>query len=170
MRSQSAYFVCTDIRVRDLSRAVRFYRALGLRPIGTARMRDGTSLVWMQDPTSRQLLELFRLSPRSRLYTRYRPQSEASSSRIFSVADVGPILRRLRRMGHREHLAFEDGNVRLTFLRDPDGAVIELVSWTEKARPSRRAAPMFELITARRTRARAGTSPARTRAPSRRAR
>jgi hypothetical protein len=124
----------------------------------------------MQDPTSRQLLELFRLSPRSPLYTRYRPQSESSSSRIFSVADVGPILRRLRRMGHREHVAFEDGDVRLTFLRDPDGAVIELVSWTEKARPSRRGAPMLGLVTARRTRARASKSTDRARTPSRAAR
>ncbi len=151
-----ARLVCTDVRVRDLSRAIRFYRVLGLRLAARARMDDGTQLVWMEDRASGQLLELFHLSPRSPLYTPYRPQTETSSARVFALRDAGPILRRLRRLGGPVHEEFEDGSVRLTFLRDPDGAVVELVSWTPASRARHRGSPMQGLGTRSRTR-RSGT-------------
>jgi len=150
-------FICCDIRVRNLARATRFYRVLGLRPVAKARMQNGTDVVWLRDRRTGQLLELFHLSRRSPLYRPFRDRSRVENSLIFSLPDVGRLLPRLRRMGARRLLVFEDRDVRLTFVRDPDGALIEFVSWTTAARETHRGSPMAGIAAPRlRSRSRPG--------------
>ena len=138
-------FICSDVRVRSLVRATRFYRALGLRPVDKARMDDGTEVIWLADRRTGQLLELFHLSRRSPLYRPFHTRSRVENSLIFSLPDVGPLIVRLLRLGARRLLEFEDGDVRLTFVRDPDGALIEFVSWTAAARKVRQGSPMSRI-------------------------
>lgn len=141
--------ICSDIRVGDLARALRFYRALGLRLVAKGEMEDGTSLAWLQDPGTRQLLELFHLSRRSPLYRPLRQRPAPENALIFSLRDVGGLLPRLRRHGAKLLSDFQDGEVRLTFVRDPDGTLLEFVSWTTVARKAHRRAPLLGIGLAR---------------------
>jgi catechol 2,3-dioxygenase-like lactoylglutathione lyase family enzyme len=138
-------FICSDVRVRNLDRAVRFYRALGLRPVAKGRMNDGTEIVWMRDQPTGQLLELFQLSPRSPIYRPFRSRSQVENSLIFSLPDAESLLARLRTLGAKRVVEFENGDVLLTFVRDPDGTLIELVSWTAGSRKHHRRSPMSGL-------------------------
>jgi catechol 2,3-dioxygenase-like lactoylglutathione lyase family enzyme len=138
-------FVCSDLRVRDLARSVRFYARLGLRPVESGRMGDGTSITWMRESATGQMLELFELSRRSPLYTPYRTPIASHSARIFGVRDVARVVRGLRALGGRVTSDFEDGSVRLTFLTDPDGFRVELLSWVEPARRRNEPPPLVAL-------------------------
>ena len=150
-----AQLVCTDVRTDDLARSVRFYRALGLRPISRFRMADGTQIVWMRAATTRQILELYRLAPGGPLYRPFRRSVAIDSSLIFGVEHMADIVRRLRALGARPVAAFDQGEVRFVFLRDPNGKQLELLSWIA---PRGRPPPLTDL----------GASPRARRATSRR--
>jgi len=137
-------FVCSDVRVRNLARAVQFYRSLGLKIVAKSTMEDGTTLVWLHDRRTRQLLELFHLSRRSPLYVPFRISDKPRNALIFTIPDVKEMLPKLRRVGGRVLTDFTDGTVRLTFVRDPDGTLLEFVSWAKKAK-IRRGSPMLSL-------------------------
>jgi catechol 2,3-dioxygenase-like lactoylglutathione lyase family enzyme len=137
------------VRVRDLARAVRFYRALGLRTVARGRMKDGTKLAWMRDPGTGQLVELFCLSPRSPLYVPFPRRGRAEGSLIFSVDRMAPLRSRLVRSGAKPVREFEDGGVRLSFLRDPDGTLLEFLSWAQPSPRAARATPLLRLTRGR---------------------
>jgi len=145
MPDNNPSFICADVRVRNLNRATRFYRALGLRRVANARMNDGTDVAWLRDRRTGQLLELFQLSPRSPLYRPFRYRSKVENALIFSLPDVERLLTRLRRLGAKRLLEFEDGDVLVTFVRDPDGTLIEFVSWTSASMKVRSGSPMLAL-------------------------
>jgi catechol 2,3-dioxygenase-like lactoylglutathione lyase family enzyme len=149
MARPAAHFVCSDLRVRDLARAVRFYRTLGLVPTGRSRMEDGTRIVWMRDAFTGQLLELFSLGRRSPLYEPFRRSQDASRALIFGVADARATARRLRRQGGRRIREFQQGGVQFSFLRDPSGHTIELLSWIDTARQARSTPPLVALAAVR---------------------
>jgi catechol 2,3-dioxygenase-like lactoylglutathione lyase family enzyme len=134
-------YLGSDVRVRELPRSVRFYAALGLRPVARHTMRDGTRIVWLRDPSTGQLLELFELARRSPIYTPFPRRTRSGNAVIFGVRDTRRLLPSLRRFGGRPFAEFEDGEFRLNFLWDPDGTKVELVSWTDAARPKHRSAP-----------------------------
>jgi catechol 2,3-dioxygenase-like lactoylglutathione lyase family enzyme len=140
-----ATFICSDIRVRNLVRALRFYRALGLRTVAKGRMGDGTTLAWLRDNGTGQLLELFQLSPRSPLYKPFRLRSRVENSLIFSLPDVNALIPRLRRKGAKVLSDFEDGDVRLTFVRDPDGTLLEFLSWAREAKGTHARSPLLNV-------------------------
>lgn len=134
----------------DLARAVRFYRVLGLRPVGRTLMKDGTRIVWMSDPSTGQLLELFHLSPRSPLFRPLRRRTGTENALIFGVEDAPDLVRRLRRLGARVEAEFEEDLLRFTFVRDPDGTWIELLAWTDASRSTHRDLPLMHLVSAAR--------------------
>lgn len=144
--------ICSEVRVRNLPRAVRFYRALGLGPVTKGRMNDGTKFVWVRDPKTRQLLELYYLPPRSRLYRPFRARDRLDPQPMFGVQHAKPLLARLRRLGASVVTDFQEGNFRLTLVRDPDGTCLELVSWTTEARKTHRDPPLLGLVLARKRR------------------
>ena len=125
------HLVCTDLRVVGLARSVRFFEMLGLRPVERTRLADGTRIVWMRDPTTGQLLELFHLTPRSPLYRPFRRSTATDHALIFGVSDLPRLLPRLKRAGARVAMEFTEDAVRIVFLRDPNGAWIELLAWED---------------------------------------
>ncbi|HTT16557.1 MAG TPA: VOC family protein [Thermoplasmata archaeon] len=137
--------VCSEIRVRNLARAERFYRALGLRPVARWTMENGERLLWLRDRRSRQLLELYQVPRRSRLFEPMRSTRRFDTRLVFSVLRAGPLLRRLERHGGRVRVDFTEGDVRLTFLADPEGTLIELVSRPDGVR-SPRTVPLAALV------------------------
>jgi catechol 2,3-dioxygenase-like lactoylglutathione lyase family enzyme len=141
--------ICPDIRVRDLERSVRFYRELGLRPAARTRMSDGTEVVWLRDPRTHQLLEVFQLSRSSPLFVPFGKRSRVENAILFSLNDLRSVWSRLRRLGAKRVTEFEDRGVRLTFIRDPDGTLIELLSRTGPRGAHRGTAPLETLAVAR---------------------
>ena len=143
------YLLYSGIRVRNIERSLAFYRALGLRPAMRGTMAHGGTWIWLRDRRTRQILELNYYSPRNPHYERYRSGSEMDHLG-WTVRDVNPILRRLRRLGHPPVLDFTNGNVRLTFVKDPDGVWLEFLSWVPVARKRRKDPPAFRVVVPKR--------------------
>jgi len=161
VRKSGPRFVCTDLRVADLSRSVRFYALLGLGRLARYRMQDGTRIAWMRDRSTGQVLELFQLSTRSPLYEPFRRSIERSHALIFTQPDLNGLLARLRRVGARVVLEFTEGKTRIVFLRDPDGAWVEIIGWVDPAANSGRPLPLRSLVRMQRA------GPSRPREPKR---
>ena len=143
MTAEIPYMLYSGIRVRDLKRSLKFYRALGLRPVmrGKVRMENGGTWIWLRGPESPQVLELNYYPPDNRFHEPYRGGSEMDHVG-FSVRDVKPILERLEGVGVKGPIAeFDNGIVRLTFIEDPDGVWIEFLSYNERGRKLRRGRP-----------------------------
>jgi catechol 2,3-dioxygenase-like lactoylglutathione lyase family enzyme len=145
MVRQLPHLVCTDLRVTNLARSVRFYRLLGLRPVARTRMDDGTRIVWMRDGVTGQLLELFHLTRDSPLYRPFRRSLATDHALIFGVPDLPGLRRRLQRAGAHVELEFTEDDVQIVFLRDADGTWIELMAWVKSASGRRRGLPLVAL-------------------------
>lgn len=113
----------TGIRVRDLDRAMHFYtEGLGLRPERSGRMRAGGIWQELRDPVTGAQLEL-------NYYPGDPPYREGDELDHlgFRVTDLDGSVARLVRLGARVRIPpFEEGEIRLAFLSDPDGVWIEL--------------------------------------------
>lgn len=113
----------TGIRVRDLDRARRFYtEGLGLRSVGQGRMAAGGRWEALEDPTTHAQLEL-------NFYPDQPPYREGDELDHlgFRVPDLTAALERLVALGAKVRIPpFQEGEVRLAFLSDPDGVWIEL--------------------------------------------
>lgn len=132
----------TGLRVRNLDRAIRFYRALGFRPI----LRSRTSLgefAQLEHPVHQFTIELNRFRPGSWHYEPYKRGSEMDHFG-FWVDDVDAWVRKLRRLGGRVRIPPYDTGIvmprrpvfkgRAAYLADPDGIWVELMG-PRKARP-----------------------------------
>jgi catechol 2,3-dioxygenase-like lactoylglutathione lyase family enzyme len=125
----------TGLRVRDLDRSVRFYRALGFRPTLRLRTRIGEA-VQLEHPRNRFTIELNRFRRGSFVYEPYRRGSEMDHFG-FWVDDVDSWVRRLCRAGGKVKWKAEDTAIvipprpwfegRAAMVTDPDGIWIELM-------------------------------------------
>ncbi len=131
------------ITVRDMERAIRFYRdLLGCSVLGQLVLDEGTfKLVYLRK--GRAYIELFahRSSPPAGEGTG-EPQQEGRPGfqhLAFQVDDVDAVAARLAAAGvsFTTHPTDATGNVRLAFFRDPDGNTLELVSRLPDMEPYR---------------------------------
>jgi lactoylglutathione lyase len=113
----------TGIRVRDMARSVRFYtEGLGLRVGPSGRMSAGGLWQELKDPESGAVLEL-------NFYPGEPPYREGDELDHlgFRVENVDATVHRLESLGGRVRIpAFSEGDERLAFISDPDGAWVEL--------------------------------------------
>jgi catechol 2,3-dioxygenase-like lactoylglutathione lyase family enzyme len=126
----------TGIRVRDMTRSIRFYtEGLGLRLGPSGRMAAGGLWQELKDPTSGAVLEL-------NFYPGDPPYREGDELDHlgFRVEDLDATVEHLVRLGGRIRIpAFDEGDERLAFLSDPDGAWVELYeARTEEVPPTSR--------------------------------
>lgn len=121
-------FRYTGIRVRDLDRSIDFYtRVLGMVLVWRMKIREtGGAIAILKSPRGSQRLELNWYPPKGR-YRRYRLGDELDHL-AFSVPDVDVFLRDHRGDFKVAMRAFDEGNDRLAYVTDPDGAWIELMS------------------------------------------
>jgi lactoylglutathione lyase len=113
----------TGIRVRDMARSIRFYTdGLGLKVGPSGRMAAGGLWQELKDPESGAVLEL-------NFYPGDPPYREGDELDHlgFRVDSVDATVRRLESLGARVRIpAFSEGDERLAFVSDPDGAWVEL--------------------------------------------
>jgi catechol 2,3-dioxygenase-like lactoylglutathione lyase family enzyme len=127
----------TGLRVRDLSRSVRFYRRLGFRVIGRGRMEHGGRWVGLQLPGSSHELELNHYPRGTRFHTPFRAGSEFDHLG-FVVEDAEWWVRRLRRAHWPVVADWSEHGWRLIFVRDPDRNWLELGARLPPERPAAR--------------------------------
>lgn len=117
----------TGIRVTDLDRSLRFYTGLlGLKETRRGRAAHGGEWVLLQDPRTRQRLELNWYPAGHPFASRYSP-GDGLDHIGFRVPDAAATYRRLVRQGARSALAPTDphGVRGVYYVLDPDGNWIE---------------------------------------------
>lgn len=122
-----AYF---GIRVRELARSIRFYvEGLGLRETARGTMSHGGVFVQLEDPLSRQQLELNWYPADSPYNTKYVP-GEGLDHLGFEVDDAPAAYARLLSLGGHPALPVrvEREKYRIGYVTDPDGNWVELQS------------------------------------------
>ncbi|MDA4129036.1 MAG: VOC family protein [Thaumarchaeota archaeon] len=119
-------FYYTGIRVRNLPRALKFYRALGLESVGKGTMPHGGKYVQLRDPKSKQVLELNWYPAGSRFYTEYSPGEELDHL-AFVVKDVKRAYRELLKLGATSAVAPKQAEGTEVYVKDLDGIWIELL-------------------------------------------
>lgn len=116
-------FEYTGVRVRNLPRAIRFFtEGLGLKLGPSGRMAAGGLWQELHDPETKAILEL-NFYPGD---PPYRVGDELDHLG-FRVGDLDAVVERLVGLGARVEIPpFEEGEMRLVFLSDPDGLWVEL--------------------------------------------
>lgn len=136
----------TGLRVRDLDRSIRFYRALGFRQ--TLRLKtDLGEAAQLEHPTNKFTIELNRFRRGTWAWEPLRRGTELDHLG-FEVGDVDAMVNRLVRVGGRVKVtAFDTGilihgkgqfNGRAAYVADSDGVWIELMGPKKRARKGRR--------------------------------
>jgi len=110
-------------------------------------MEDGTRFVWLWNPRTRQLVELWHFGRKSRLYSRFARIRGFDHGLVFSVVDSAPLVRRLRRLGGKVGKPLALGGVQLTLVKDPDGHTLEILSRPEGSAGRTSKPPFLTLAT-----------------------
>jgi lactoylglutathione lyase len=115
------------IRVRDLERSVRFYTGpVGLKERRRGKMTHGGIWVLLQDPRTKQGLELNWYPPGSPFDTAYEP-GDGLDHIGFKVSDPAAVTKKLLAKGAAPALAptDKDGVKGIFYVKDPDGNWLE---------------------------------------------
>ena len=138
--------IYSEIRVSNLERSLRFYRALGLVPKSRGKTKDGTTFVWVWDKKTKQLVELWTAPRGSQFFETFRIGKMFDPRLAVSVMSAAPILRKLERLGGKLNRDFKLGSFRLSMVNDPDGYSIEILSWTNPRKHSKDGVPLLDLV------------------------
>src|SRR5579864_7657083 len=96
--SSAIRFGYAGIRVRDLTRSLRFYRGLAFRVLRRGTMEHGGRWVHLAIPRQPQVLELNFYPRNTRFYEPFRPGTELDHLGFF-VKDIDGWVRRAQRLG-----------------------------------------------------------------------
>lgn len=110
----------SGIRVRDLTRSVRFYRRLGFRVVKRGGFSHGGRWVHLVFPGSTHRLELNYYAPGSHFAVPFRPGEEFDHFGFYVDDPLGWV-RKAVRSGATPMVGFVDGPAQLMYVRDPDG-------------------------------------------------
>jgi lactoylglutathione lyase len=127
-------FVHTNVRVRDIEASLRFYSALGFEPRGRLNF-DGAHNVYLGLPGDGDTLELTVNNGRDEPYD----LGDGYGHVALAVPDLDATVARLARDGITpEKPPYHPGGrpeIRICFVRDPDGYRIELIDGADFATP-----------------------------------
>lgn len=119
------------IRVTDLDRSTRFYTGvLGLREIRRGTMEHGGRWVLLEDPETRQRLELNYYPADNPYHVPFTP-GEGLDHLAFEVEDARAFVRKLAEDGYEvaaEPWEERDGAVTLGYVKGPDHEWLEIFS------------------------------------------
>lgn len=130
------YLDYASIRVRDLLRSLRFYaRGLGLLEIRRGRTDGGGTWILLEDPTSRQRIQLDWYPPSAAHVEPWKSGVELDHLRV-RVDDPEEVARRLTELGGKELARALRAPAGDTIqLEDPDGILIQLSPLSESLAP-----------------------------------
>lgn len=132
-------FLYSGLRVRDLPRALRFYRRLGFRTLHRGTMRHGGVWVHLVFPGAAQRLEL-NYYPRGNRYFEPIRRGTEFDHLGFRVSDVEAMERQLRRWGMPIVARIrEPPYENIVYTRDADGNWVEFFGPPPKAASPRKA-------------------------------
>ena len=117
-------FVYAGIRVRNLARSLRFYRALGFRVHRRGRMGHGGTWVHLRFPGAAQRVELNYYPRGNRYYEPIRKGTEFDHFG-FRVSNVEAWERALRRNKLPIVARIREPHENIVYTRDPDGNWVE---------------------------------------------
>jgi len=137
MARPAVRFLYSGIRVRDLARSVRFYRALGFRVRSRGRMEHGGEWVHLVHPGSHHRLELNYYPRGNRFYEPFRSGAEFDHFGFYA-SDVAGWRKRAVRAGGKVVEDFLDGKFRLIYVNDPNGICLEAFGPARRRRPRAR--------------------------------
>jgi len=124
--------VYVGVRVRDLERSLKFYKALGLKTVLRGKMEHGGTYVQLKSPSSPQILELNYYPEDNRFYEAYRKGSELDHLG-FWASDVNGCIDYMKNLGAKVVIEpWDEGRFRLAFVEDPDGICIELLGLAKR--------------------------------------
>jgi len=127
-------FLYTGIRVRDLDRSIRFYKALGFRILHRGTMDHGGQWVHLTIPRSIVRLELNYYPEGNRFYTPWGPGSEFDHLGFYAE-DADKALATARKAGGSEAIpAWDERTTRIGYVNDPDGVTLEFFGPRPKPR------------------------------------
>ena len=145
------HLIFSEIRVRNLSRSVRYYRALGLVPKAKGSTESGTRFVFLWDKRTRQVVQLWHFPPRvAKLYRPFRSVRGYDHGLAFTTVRADALLRRLARVGGKTKRSVMIGDVRMTTVTDPDGHLLEILDRPRGGMGDRRRPPLLNLAFANR--------------------
>lgn len=133
MPPRTERFLYSGIRVRDLPRSIRFYRAIGFRLFGRGRMKHGGQYAHLTFPGSPHRIELNFYPEGNRYFEPFRHGTEFDHFG-FHVPDVEAWYQRALRAGATRVDDFVDGKYRLVYVNDPDGICLEAFGLAEPRR------------------------------------
>ncbi len=114
-----------------MNRAIKFYtKQLGMRLLFRSKIKEtGGEVAWLRTPLSLQTLEL-NWYPKRKWYG-----PDKLDHLAFQVSNADREYRRLVNRGVRSAVEpFDEGRWRLAYVKDPDGAWIEIGSIKKKRR------------------------------------
>ncbi len=123
-------FVYSGIRVRNLEKSVKFYRAIGFRVVKRGWFSHGGKWVHLVFPKSGHRLELNYYPKGTPFYEPFHPGTEFDHFGFY-VTNPRQWVRRLVKAGAKPVVGFVDGPAELLYLKDPDGV------WLAACAPSR---------------------------------
>ena len=134
-------FTYTGIRVRDLERSVEFYTGtMGMKEVQRGRMHAGGIFVQLKNKDSRQItgrLELNYYPPGKKYYEDYVEGSELDHLAFWCKDVRGDYEKTLEGGATSAIEPWDEGGFTLAFVRDPDGAWIELIGKKAKSKPTK---------------------------------
>ncbi len=122
--AETVQFLYSGLRVRDLARSLRFYRAMSFRIKARGKMGHGGLWVHLVYPGSRHRLELNYYPPHNRFYEPMRRGTEFDHLGFYAP-DPLAWKRKALRAGGKLVEEFVDGKSRLVYVADPDGNWLE---------------------------------------------
>jgi catechol 2,3-dioxygenase-like lactoylglutathione lyase family enzyme len=120
------------IRVTNMERSLKFYtKGFGLIEVESGTMNHGGAYTLLEDPETKQRLELNYYPPGTRFYTPFSA-GEGLDHVGFEVNDAKSAYKTLLTLGAKPAVEpWTEGGTLIGFLTDPDGNWIELQSRIE---------------------------------------
>ena len=119
------FYYC-GIRVRDLTRSLKFYKALGMKVVNRGTMPHGGKFVQLRGPGSKQMLELNWYPEGSKFYVDYVAGDELDHL-AFVVKDVKKAYAEVLKKGASVAVSPANSKGTEVYVRDPDGIWLELL-------------------------------------------
>ncbi len=139
VRGRNVRFLYSGIRVRDLDRSLRFYKALGFRVLKRGRFSHGGRWVHLTFPGSPHRIELNYYEKGSVFAAPFGPGEEFDHFGFYAP-DPRAWVRRAVRAGATPVAGWMDGSVQLVYVKDPNGVWLGAFGPAQprRARPRKR--------------------------------